>query len=329
MAIDGFFPRRRTWLAAALIVVAPWTAATEQSTWPARPITIVVPYTPGTSMDVLARVLGPRLSQKLGQPVIVENRAGASGNIGTGYVAESPPDGHTLLMTVSTFVMNPSLFKKVPYDPLASFVPVGRVAVGALVLAVHPTFPAATLPEAIDAFRSRPGRYAYSSPGNGTPQHLAMELFKMHAGVDLMHVPYSGSAGAVTDLLGGQVQAMILPANTALGLRQAGKLRVLAATQERRIPVMSDVPTLAEQGIRGADVDLWFGMLAPARTPPAVVARLNREINEILAMADIQETLSKQGLTVAPGTPEAFGTLVSAEYERWADVIRKARITAD
>ncbi|WP_254914570.1 tripartite tricarboxylate transporter substrate binding protein [Pigmentiphaga sp. NML030171] len=327
--ISHMSPPRRALMVASLAVAAlPWTGAA-QAAWPERPITIVVPYTPGTSMDTLARTLGPKLSQRLGQPVIVENRPGASGNIGTGYVANAAPDGHTLLMTVSTFVMNPGLFKTVPYDPLTSFVPVGQVAVGALVFAVNPAFQAGTLDEAIKAFRARPGQYAYASPGKGTPQHLAMELFKLHAGVDVMHVPYSGSAGAVTDLLGGQVQAMILPANTALGLKQSGKLRVLAATQPRRIDVMSEVPTLAEQGVRGADVDLWFGMLAPARTPQAVVAALNREINQVLAMPEVQQSLDKQGLTVASGTPEAFGQLVSTEHARWADVIRKARISAD
>ncbi|VCU68706.1 Tripartite tricarboxylate transporter family receptor [Pigmentiphaga humi] len=321
-------PRRRALLATLLAAAAPWSAPVAAA-WPERPVTIVVPYTPGTSMDTLARTLGPKLSQKLGQPVIVENRPGASGNIGTGFVANAAPDGHTLLMTVSTFVMNPSLFKSVPYDPLKSFAPVGRVAVGTLVFAVNPDFPATTLAQAIQAFRDRPGHYAYASPGNGTPQHLAMELFKLHTGVDLMHVPYSGSAGAVTDLLGGQVQAMILPANTALGHKQAGKLRVLATTQEKRIEVMPDVPTLAEQGVRGAEVDLWFGMLAPKSTPQAVVARLNREVNEILAMPEIRQSLDKQGLIVAPGTPEAFGELVADEYARWAQVIKKARITAD
>ncbi|WP_238160208.1 tripartite tricarboxylate transporter substrate binding protein [Pigmentiphaga sp. H8] len=325
---NSMFPRRTLLAVSLAAALLPWTGAA-RAAWPERPITIVVPYTPGTSMDTLARTISPRLAQRLGQPVIVENRPGASGNIGTGYVANAAADGHTLLMTVSTFVMNPSLFKSVPYDPLTSFVPVGQVAVGALVFAVNPAFPAATLDEAVKAFRSRPGQYAYASPGKGTPQHLAMELFKLHAGVDIMHVPYSGSAGAVTDLLGGQVQAMILPANTALGLKQSGKLRVLAATQPRRIQVMPDVPTLAEQGVRGADVDLWFGMLAPARTPQAIVTALNREINQVLATPDIQQSLDKQGLTVASGTPEAFGQLVSTEHARWADVIRKARISAD
>lgn len=280
-------------------------------------------------MDVLARSIGPQLSTALGQPVIVENRVGASGNIGTGYVAQAAPDGYTLLMTVSTLVMNPSLFRSAPYDPVTSFAPIGHTAVGTLVFAVHPDFPAKTLADAIKLFRSSPGKYAYASPGNGTPQHLAMELFKLNARVDLLHVPYKGSASAITDLLGGQVNAMILPANTALVHKQAGKLRVLATLQDKRISVMPDVPTLTEQGVANTEVDLWFGLLAPARTPADVVARLNTEMNQVLAKPEIREALDKQGLNVTRSTPEDFGRFIAKENVRWAHVIRTAGITAD
>jgi tripartite-type tricarboxylate transporter receptor subunit TctC len=314
---------------AALLGAALFSAAPAHAAWPDRPITIVVPFTPGTSMDTLARIIGPQLSQRLGQPIIVENRPGASGNIGTGYVGHAAPDGYTLLMTVSTFAMNPKLFKHVPYDPVTSFTPIGRVALGALVFAVNPKLQAQTLAQAIEAFRANPGKYAYASPGNGTPQHLAMELFKLHAGVDVMHVPYSGSAGAITDLLGGQVEAMILPANTALPLKESGRIKVLAATQEKRIPVMADVPTLAESGVHDADVSLWFGLLAPARTPAAIVDRLNAEVTQILALPDIQKSLDKQGLTVAPDTPQEFNALIAAETARWAEVIKQAGIKSD
>jgi tripartite-type tricarboxylate transporter receptor subunit TctC len=322
-------PHRATLAAFGMLLAAPLLSQNAQAAWPERPITVVVPYTPGTSMDTLARTISPKLAQSLGQPVVVENRPGASGNIGTGYVANAAADGYTLLMTVSTFVMNPSLFKSVPYDPVKSFAPIGQVATGALVFAVNPTFPANTLADAIKDFRANPGKYTYASPGTGTPQHLAMELFKLHAGVDLLHVPYSGSAGAVTDLLGGQVQAMILPANTALTFKQSGKLKVLATTQAKRIAVMPDVPTLAEQGVDNADVDLWFGLLAPAKTSSELIARLNGEVRKILAMPDVQQSLEKQGLNVAPSSPEAFGKLVQTDYTRWADLIKKAGITAD
>ena len=321
--------RRSALMAAAALASGVLPAAWAQDKWPARTLTIVVPFTPGTSMDVLARTLGPHLSAALGQSVIVDNRAGASGNIGTGYVANAAPDGYTLLMTVSTLVMNPSLFKAVPYDPIGSFAPIGRTAVGTLVFAVHPDFPARSLDEAIQRFRSSPGKYAYASPGNGTPQHLAMELFKLNARADLLHVPYKGSAGAITDLLGGQVSAMILPANTALVHKQAGKLRVLGVLQDKRIPVMPDVPTLAEQGVGNTDVDLWFGLLAPARTPADVVARLNKEMNLVLAKPEVREALDKQGLSVAKGTPKELGQLIADESVRWARVIKTAGITAD
>lgn len=322
---------RRSVLAtgAAAVMSSMLPVAWAQDKWPVRPITIVVPFTPGTSMDVLARKIGPQLSASLGQPVIVDNRAGASGNIGTGFVANAHADGYTLLMTVSTLVMNPSLFKSVPYDPIRSFAPIGRVAVGSLVLAVNPELPAKSLDEAIKLWKANPDKYTYASPGNGTPQHLAMELFKLNAEVSLRHVPYKGSAGAITDLLGGHVDAMILPANTALTHKAAGKLRVLAALNDKRLPVMPDVPTLSEQGVHKSEVDLWFGLLAPAQTPPAVIARINAEMAKALKTPDVRDALDSQGLTVSPSTPEELGKLVADESVRWANVIKAARITAD
>jgi tripartite-type tricarboxylate transporter receptor subunit TctC len=324
------FGRRRILLAcAALAAQAIPLSTLAQDNWPTRPITIVVPFTPGTGIDVLARALGQKLSQRLGQPVIVENKPGASGNIGTESVAKAAPDGYTLLMTVNTFVMNPGMFKSVPYDPVKSFTPVAPAAVGALTFAVTPSFPAKSLSEALRLFKDNPGKYAYASPGNGTPQHMAMELFKLNTGADILHVPYKGSAGAITDLLAGQVQAMILPVHSALAHAKAGKIRMLAVAQEKRVQVAPEVPTFAEQGIRNSEVDLWYGLLAPAATPPAVVNRLNAEINQILAMPDVRETLDKQGLAPTPGNPEALGTLVKNDLVRWADVIKRAKITAD
>jgi tripartite-type tricarboxylate transporter receptor subunit TctC len=297
--------------------------------WPTRPITIIVPFTPGTGIDVLARTLGHKLSQRLGQPVVVDNKPGASGNIGSGVVAQATPDGYTLLMTVNTFVMNPSLFKIVPYDPIKNFVPVAPAAVGALTFVVNPSFPAKTLAEAIKLFKANPGKYTYASPGNGTPQHMAMELLKLNTGVDLLHVPYKGSAGAITDLLGGEIEAMILPVHSALGHAKSGKLRMLAVAQDKRVAVAPDVPTFAEQGIPNSNVDLWYGMMAPAGTPATVITTLNSEINQILAMPDVREALDKQGLMPTPGKPEALGTLVRNDFVRWADVIKRAKIKAD
>jgi tripartite-type tricarboxylate transporter receptor subunit TctC len=315
--------------AAAVAALALPMTGTAQTAWPAKPIKIIVPFTPGTGIDVLARTLGQKLSERLGQPVVVDNKPGASGNIGTGGVATAAADGYTLLMTVNTFVINPSLYKSVPYDPIKSFVPVAPAAVGALTFAVHPSFPAKTLAEAVKLFKANPGKYTYASPGSGTPQHLAMELFKLNTGTDILHVPYKGSAGAITDLLGGEVQAMVLPVHSALSHAKTGRIRMLAVAQEKRATIAPDVPTFSEQGVPNSSVDLWYGLMAPTGTPAAVVDKLNGEINSILALSDVRETLDKQGLTPTPGKPEALGALVKNDFARWAEVIRKAKITAD
>jgi tripartite-type tricarboxylate transporter receptor subunit TctC len=316
-------------LAGALATIALPATTAAQTAWPTKPIKIIVPFTPGTGIDVLARTLGQKLSERLGQPVVVDNKPGASGNIGTGSVATSAPDGYTLLMTVNTFVINPSLYKSVPYDPIKSFVPVAPAAVGALTFAVHPSFPAKTLAEAVKLIKANPGKYSYASPGNGTPQHLTMELFKLNTGTDILHVPYKGSAGAITDLLGGAVQAMVLPVHSALAHAKTGRIRMLAVAQDKRAAIAPDVPTFAEQGVPNSNVDLWYGLLAPAGTPTAVVDKLNGEINSILALPEVREVLDKQGLIPTPGKPGALGTLVKNDFARWAEVIRQAKITAD
>jgi tripartite-type tricarboxylate transporter receptor subunit TctC len=316
-------------LAAALASLALPASGATPAAWPSKPVKIIVPFTPGTGIDVLARTLGQKLSERVGQPVIVDNKPGASGSIGTGSVATAAPDGYTLLMTVNTFVINPSLYKNVPYDPIKSFVPVAPAAIGALTFAVHPSFPARTLAEAIKLIKANPGKYSYASPGSGTPQHLAMELLKLNIGADILHVPYKGSAGAISDLLGGEVQAMILPVHSALAHAKAGRIRMLAVAQGKRAPIAPDVPTFAEQGVSGSNVDLWYGLMAPAGTPAAVVDKLNAEINAILALPDVREALDKQGLIPTPGRPEALGALVKNDFARWAEVIRKAKISAD
>lgn len=313
---------------ASLAPLAP-LAVRAQPAWPSKTITLLVPFTPGTGMDMLARTLAPRLSQRLGQAVVVDNKPGASGNLGTGIAAQAPADGHTLLVTANTFVTNPSLFEKIPYDPQKSFAPVALATQGALALAVHPSFPARTLPEAIRVIKAAPGKYSYASPGNGTPQHLAMELLCLNAGLEMVHVPYKGSAGAITDLLGGQVQAMVLPVHSALGHAKAGRLAMLGVAQPNRSAAAPDVPTFAEQGVRNADVDLWFGVLAPVGTPAPVLARLNAEIVQILQQPDVVESLDKAGMVPTPGPAEALATLVRNDQKRWAELIRQAKITAD
>ena len=294
-----------------------------------RTIFIVVPFTPGTGIDVLARLVGEELRQRWGQPVVIENKPGASGNIGTQAASRAEPDGHTVMMTVNTFVMNASLFRSLPYDPVRSFEPIVEVATGAVALAVHPSVPAKSVKELVAAAKAAPGTIDYASPGRGTPQHLAMELFKLTAGVDLKHVPYTGSAGAVKDLVGGHIKAMFIPVHTVLPLAQDGQVRVLAIGSEKRSALAPNVPTLAEEGVAGFDVDLWYGLLAPAGTPKEIVQRYNAAVNEILSTPRVREALEKQGLVAAGGPPERLGDLVRKDLDRWAKVVKDAGIAAE
>ncbi len=294
-----------------------------------RTITIVVPYTAGTGIDIVARTIGEELRERWNQTVVVENKPGASGNIGTQYAATRAPDGHSLMMTANTFVTNVSLFKSIPYDPEKSFSPIAKVATGALALAVHSSVPAPSLRALIDYAQANPAKLNYASPGRGTPQHLAMELFKLTAKVDLLHVPYSGSAGAVRDLIGGHVNAMFIPLHTVLPLIQENQVRVLAIGSDKRSSLAPDVPTLAEAGVTGFEVDLWYGLLAPAGTPPDIVTRYNETVNEILATPKVQEILGKQGLVPRGGTPEQLARLIATDHTRWAKVIKDAGITAE
>jgi tripartite-type tricarboxylate transporter receptor subunit TctC len=313
----------------ALLTLAALPAAHAQERYPSRPIRMIVPFTAGTGMDILARTIGQKLSERLKVPVVVENRAGASGNIGTETVSKSPADGYTLLMTASTIVQNAALSRSVPYDPVRGFTPIGLVAIGNMALVVHSSVPAKSVAEFVALAKAQPGRLNYASPGNGTPHHLAMELFKLNFGVDVTHVPYKGTAGAVTDLLGGQVHAMFLPVHVALPQARSGKLRILAAGGSRRSPVTPDLPSLAEEGVRDIDVDIWYALFGPAGLPREMVSLLNAEIVAILAQSDVRDNLQKQGLDPVTGTPEELARLVETDLERWTRVVRAARISVD
>lgn len=294
-----------------------------------RTITIVVPFTPGTGIDILARLIAEHLQQRWQQTVIVENRPGASGNIGTQQVARAAPDGHTLLMTVNTFVMNAGLFKSLPYDPQKSFVPIIEVANGSLALVVHPSLPVASGRDFVQYAKARPDQINYASPGRGTPQHLAMELLKLSSGIAVRHVAYSGSAGAIRDLVGGHVQAMFMPLHSALPLAADNQLRLLAVGGEQRAAGSPAVSTLAEQGMADFDVDLWYGLLAPAGTAPDVIARYNSVLNDILAHASVREVLAKQGLEAKGGSPERLADLIARDGPRWLWVIKEAGIAPE
>ncbi|HYT15109.1 MAG TPA: tripartite tricarboxylate transporter substrate binding protein [Burkholderiales bacterium] len=314
------------------IAIIFWFASAEAqdaASWPNRTVQIVVPYTPGTGADLLSRILGPKLAERWKVGVVTDNRAGASGNIGTDFVAKAVPDGHVLLCTATSFGTNPALNVKLSFDPVKSFAPVILLATSSMAVIVTPGLPARTMREFLDLARSQPGKLYYSSPGNGGPQHLAMELLKLDAHIDLVHVPYKGSGGALADLVGGHVQAMIVSLQTVAPYVQSGKLRMLAVMSSERSPAFPDAPTLKELGLPDLEVETWYGMFAPAATPAAVVAKLNAELNVLLRESDVRELLAKQGMIPAGGPAERFGGLVKRELVRWSRVVAAAGIRAD
>jgi tripartite-type tricarboxylate transporter receptor subunit TctC len=329
------FPHRRklamsrTACAALFAAFAMCGAHAQQAAWPTRPVTIVVPYTPATGADVIARLLQPKLAERLGAPVVVENKAGASGAIGTETVAKSAPDGYTFLFTATSHGTIPALKRDLPYDTLKSFVPVALAATSAMALVVGPQVPAATVAEFVALAKKQPGVLYYSSPGNGSIQHLTMELIKQETGIDLVHVPYKGSAGATSDLVGGHVQATVVALQTVAPLVRTGRAKMLAALSEERSPAFPEVPTMRELGHPQLVVDTWYGLFAPAGTPPEIIARLNSEVNALLQLPEVREALARQGMTAVADSPERLGTLVAQELGRWNRVVAAAKIQGD
>lgn len=300
-----------------------------QQTYPSRTISIIAPFSPGTGIDILARTFGQRLADRWNVAVVVENKPGASGNIGTELAARAAGDGYTLMMTATTFALNPALSKKARYDPLKSFAPVSLVATGVLWFAISANTTADSMSEFVALAKANPGKLNYASSGNGTPQHLTMELFKLTTGADITHVPYKGAAEATKDLAGGYVDAMILPVHTIAALVQARKVRLLAVLSEQRSAVFPAVPTFREAGYPGVESSVWYGLMAPAATSPEIVRKLNGEINAILALAEVRDILEKQGLVPGGGEPERLSNLVKTELDRWTRVIAEAKIRAD
>ena len=306
------------------------SASDAQEPYPGKPIRLIVPFTPGTGIDILARTIGQKIGDDWKASVVVDNRPGASGNIGTEAVAKAAPDGCTLLTTASTIVLNRSLFKAIPYDPVKDFAPIAPLAVGRLALVTNPSVPAKTAAELIAYAKANPGKLFYGSPGNGTPHHLAMEVFKSATGINIVHVPYKGTAGAVQDLLGGQIGVMFLPVHVALPQVEAGKLNMLAAGGAERSDATPNVPSLAEAaGVRDVDTDIWYALYAPADTPREIVAKLNAEVNRVLSDPATIDTLTKQGLQPTGGSPDDLAKLTKNDLERWAKVIRDANIHPD
>jgi tripartite-type tricarboxylate transporter receptor subunit TctC len=314
----------------AVLLVAGAAATVQAQTYPSKPIRMIVPFPPGGTTDILARAIGAELTKAWGQPVVIENRPGAGGNIGSEAVARSPGDGYTLLMgTVGTHGINPSLYKKMPYDAVKDFAPVTLVALVPNILVVHPSVPAKSVAELIALAKKQPGKLTYASSGNGTSIHLSGALFESLAGVQMVHVPYKGSAPAVTDLLGGQVNMMFDNMPSALPHVKAGKLRALGVTSAKRSPAVPDVPTIAEAGVKGYEASSWFGVLAPATTPKDIVAKLNAEIAKSLGTPEMKEKLSSQGAEPVGNTPEQFGAFIRAEIDKWAKVVKASGATVD
>jgi tripartite-type tricarboxylate transporter receptor subunit TctC len=293
------------------------------------PLRLIVPFTPGTGIDLIARTVGPKLAERLGRPVVVDNRAGASGNIGTEAVVRAAPNGSTLLVSVNTLVMNRSLYPSLPFDPVKDLVPVSLTSWGQLLLVANPNAGYKSAAELIAAAKSRPGKINYASPGVGTPHHLSMELFKSTAGIFLTHIPYRGTAPAVTDLLGGQVEVAFLPIHVALPHVKAGKLVALGIGSDKRHALLPDVPTLAEARAGDVNVAMWYGIFAPTGTAPEFVSRLNRELKDILATPEVRSAFETQGMDPATSSPEEFSRLVAQDAQRWAELIKARNITAE
>lgn len=319
--------RRRLIVGATLAGLSPWAARAQQ--WPDRPLRFVVPLPPGGSYDYLARALGEPLSKQIGQPVVVENRAGADGRIGIAHLARQPADGYNIGIISVTNVTHPSLFKNIPYDILKDFQPVALVAHAPFVLLVGPALPdVKTARDYVELARRKPGAVTFGSSGVGSPFHIGGEQFKSALGVDMLHVAYKGSGPLATDLLGGQVMSAFAPVGPNLQHIRTGRLRALAALTDERLAVLPDVPTMSEAGVAGFDAGTWFGLLAPAGVDRQVVETLSRALDTILQRPDLRDTLVQQGAVVAGGTPDAFKRFFAAEYDKWGKVVKAAGISS-
>jgi len=295
--------------------------------YPNKPIKLIVPFAPGGFTDVVARILGQKLSVSLGQPFVIENKAGAGSTIGTDFVAKAAPDGYTLVMVSTTHVISPAIYPKLPYDPIKSFTPVGKLVDSAYVLLVNPKVPANNVAEFIALAKASPDKIHYASSGNGSSQHLMGGMFAAMTGVKMKHVPYKGSSGAANDLVAGVVESSFAGVPNAMAQVPAGRLKALAVTTSKRIPQLPDVPTMQEAGVPGYNASVWLGLLAPAGTPKEVVMKLNAEIAKVLSAADTKKELYAAGVEADISSPEALNTLMVQELDRWGKVIKDAGIT--
>jgi tripartite-type tricarboxylate transporter receptor subunit TctC len=310
------------------LAVSALSLGAQAQTWPTQSVRIVVPFTAGTGMDTIARAVGPRLSERLGQPVVIVNQPGASGNIGADTVAKAT-DGHTVLMGANTMLMASQMYKNVPFNPVKDFAPISMAAYGTLMLVANPKTGIKSMTELIAQAKARPGGISFGSPGVGTPHHMAMELFKVQTSLFMLHVPYRGSAGYTQDLLSGELNVGFLPVHIAQGFVRDGKLTALAVGSAKRHPVAPSVATFEEQGIKGVEVDLWYAFFAPARTPAPVVSRLNTEIASIIRSNEVKDLLGRAGMDASASTADELGLITQKDYPRWGAVIKRNGISAE
>ena len=314
----------------ASVLIAQAFAAVANDVYPSKPIKFVVPYPPGGPTDAMARLIQGPLQTKLNTPVIIDNRGGAGGNIGSDYVAKSPADGYTILLAASgPMAVNKTLYKSVPFDPEKDFAPIIQISAFPLVLEVHPSVPVSTLKQFLALAKERPGELSFASAGNGTPQHLAGELFNSTTGMKLQHIPYKGAGPALNDVVGGHVKVMFDILGSSVQYIKTGKLRAIAVTTATRSPALPDVPTLAEAGLPGYSISGWHGIVAPAATPKPVISKLNQAINEIFADPGFKKRWEELGSPIIGGTPESFGALMHSESSKLGKLVKDAGVTVD
>jgi tripartite-type tricarboxylate transporter receptor subunit TctC len=313
-------------IALVLALIALPALAQSDAAFPARPIRLVVPFAAGGGNDLLARVISQRLQTAWGQPVLVDNKPGAGGNIGADFVAKSAPDGHTLLLATNTLTINPAIFATIPFDVRQDFAPVALAAATPFVLLVNNELPVKSVRELIAHARAKPGKLSYASVGIGTPHHLGMELFKSLTGTDIVHVPYKGSVTSLTDLSSGQVQVMLASINAAMPFMQGGKVRAIAIAEPKRIESARDLPTVIESGVPGYEITAWYAVLAPARTPPEIVRKLGDEIFKVMGESDTRERLRPAGFEIVRGNAAELRALISSDIDKWAGVVKSAGI---
>jgi len=315
---------------AGIIMALTVTTATAQSDYPSRPIVFIIPQAAGGSTDTLARIIGQKLGDVLGQQIVMDNRPGANGIIGTDFVAKAAPNGYTLVVGgTGTMAINSNLYAKIPYDPVKNFTPVAMFGYSTSVLVVHPSVTAKTIGELVTLAKAKPGEYKYASAGIGSSPHLSAEMFKQMAGIDLLHVPYKGSTPGVTATMAGEVNMMFTGVASAVGSIKSGRLRALSITGPTRSPALPGVPTANESGMPGFEVDFWIGLFAPAGTPLPVIARLNAEINKIITSDAMKERFETMGVVPVAATPEKFGEILAKDIDRWSKAVKSAGLKAE